>query len=113
MDCTSWPYICILALDQYTHRKFDVFSFSANFGNNRATLLKHVARCNMYMLHGHGHTLKSATSDYNQRHVIAFRPISVALAARSWSYDNSMIDCCRNLKVWLPHHFYAKCLVCC
>ena len=36
-----------------------------------------------YMLHGH--TLKSATSDYDQRHVIAFRPISIA--ARSWSYD--------------------------
>jgi len=34
----------------------------------------------------HGQTLKSATSDYDQRHVIAFRPISVA--ARSWSYDN-------------------------
>jgi len=33
-----------------------------------------------------GQTLKSATSDYDQRHVIAFRPISVA--ARSWSYDN-------------------------
>jgi len=40
---------------------------------------------NMYMLHGH--TLKSATSDYDQRHVIAFRPISAA--ARSWSYDKS------------------------
>jgi len=33
-----------------------------------------------------GQTLKSATSDYDQRHVIAFRPISAA--ARSWSYDN-------------------------
>jgi len=33
----------------------------------------------------HGQTLKSATSDYDERHVIAFRPISVA--ARSWSYD--------------------------
>jgi len=33
----------------------------------------------------HGETLKSATSDYDQRHVIAFRPISAA--ARSWSYD--------------------------
>jgi len=33
-----------------------------------------------------GQTLKCATSDYDQRHVIAFRPISVA--ARSWSYDN-------------------------
>ena len=33
-----------------------------------------------------GQTLKSATSDYDQRHVIAFRPISVA--DRSWSYDN-------------------------
>jgi len=35
----------------------------------------------------HGHTLKSATFDYEQRHVIAFRPISVA--AHSWSYDKS------------------------
>jgi len=34
-----------------------------------------------------GQTLKSATSDYDQCHVIAFRPISVA--ARSWSYDNT------------------------
>ena len=34
----------------------------------------------------HGQTLKSATSDYDQRHVIAFRPIGVA--DRSWSYDN-------------------------
>ena len=34
----------------------------------------------------HGQTLKSATSDYDQRHVIAFRPISVA--AHSWSNDN-------------------------
>jgi len=33
----------------------------------------------------HGQTLKCATSDYDQRHVIAFRPISAA--ARSWSYD--------------------------
>jgi len=32
-----------------------------------------------------GQTLKSATSDYDERHVIAFRPITVA--ARSWSYD--------------------------
>jgi len=38
----------------------------------------------------HGHTLKSVTSDYDQRHVIAFRPISIA--ARSWSYDKS--NCC-------------------
>ena len=29
-----------------------------------------------------------ATSDYDQRHVIAFRPISVA--ARGWSYDNNI-----------------------
>jgi len=36
-----------------------------------------------------GQTLKSATSDYDQRHVIAFRPISVA--ARSWSYDKMQI----------------------
>jgi len=35
----------------------------------------------------HGQTLKSATSDYDERHVIAFRPISVA--ARSWSYDKT------------------------
>jgi len=34
----------------------------------------------------HGQTLKSATDDYDKRHVIAFRPISAA--ARSWSYDN-------------------------
>jgi len=34
----------------------------------------------------HGQMLKSATSDYDQHHVIAFRPISVA--ARSWPYDN-------------------------
>jgi len=39
--------------------------------------------CNMYTLHGL--RLKSATSDYDQRHVIAFRPISAA--ARNWSYD--------------------------
>ena len=31
--------------------------------------------------------VKSPTSDYDQRHVIAFRPISVA--ARSWSYDKT------------------------
>jgi len=37
----------------------------------------------MYVLHGH--VLRSATSDYHQRHVIVFRPISVA--ARSWSYN--------------------------
>jgi len=35
----------------------------------------------------HGQMLKSATSDYDQRHVIAFRPISAA--ARSWSYDKT------------------------
>ena len=34
-----------------------------------------------------GHMLKSATCDYGQRHVIAFRPISVA--AHSWSYGNT------------------------
>jgi len=56
-------------------------SFSANFGNNRATLSKHVAWCNMYMLHSH--TLMSATSGYDQRHMIAFRPISYSVAARS------------------------------
>jgi len=33
----------------------------------------------------HGQTLNSATSNYDQRHVITFRPISVA--AHSWSYD--------------------------
>jgi len=38
----------------------------------------------------HGQRLKSATSDYDQRHVIAFRPISAA--ACSWSYDK--INCC-------------------
>ena len=39
----------------------------------------------------HGQTLKSATSDYDQRHVIAFWPISVA--ARSWSYDKAECWC--------------------
>jgi len=34
----------------------------------------------------HGHTLKSATSDYDQCHVIVFRPITIA--ARCWSNDN-------------------------
>jgi len=45
--------------------------------------------CATLQLYGkmlNGQTLKCATSDYDQRHVIAFRPISVA--ARSWSYDN-------------------------
>ena len=37
----------------------------------------------------HGQTLKCATSDYDQRHVIAFRPISAA--ARSWSYDKNKL----------------------
>jgi len=41
----------------------------------------------------HGQMLKCATSDYDQRHVIVFRPISAA--ARSWSYDNCC--CC----LWL------------
>jgi len=45
---------------------------SANFGNNRATCFDYV--------------LKSAKCDYDQRHVIALRPVNVA--ARSWSYDN-------------------------
>ena len=36
----------------------------------------------------HGQTVKSAMSDYDQRHMIAFRPISVA--ERSWSYDNNV-----------------------
>ena len=48
--------------------------------------MKHAARCNIYMLHSH--TLKSATSDYDQRYVIAFRPFSVV--ARSWSHDKSL-----------------------
>ena len=38
----------------------------------------------------HGQMLKSATDDYDKRHVIAFRPISTA--ARSWSYDST--KCC-------------------
>ena len=39
-----------------------------------------------------GQMLKSATSDYDQRHVIAFRPISAA--ARSWSYDKTKYLLC-------------------
>jgi len=46
--------------------------------------MQHVQRYGKML---HGQTLKSATSDYDQRHVIAFRPISVA--ARSWSYDKT------------------------
>ena len=49
----------------------------------------------------HGQTLKSATSDYDERHVIAFRPISVA--ARSWSYDNMMCGS----KAMFPFHNIA------
>jgi len=47
----------------------------------------HVQHCNAMGKMFHGQTLKSATSDYDQRHVIAFRPISAA--ARSWSYNNT------------------------
>jgi len=56
---------------------------------NIATLWKNVTYTTLqrYGKMLNGQTLKSATSDYDQRHVIAFRPISVA--ARSWSYDNS------------------------
>ena len=54
---------------------------SANFGNNCATLSKHVARCSI------SHVAR--TCDYDQCHMITFRPISVA--ARNWSYDSS---CC-------------------
>jgi len=49
--------------------------------------------CNVYVLHGH--TLKSAMSDYDQRHVIVFQPIS--LAARGWSYDRCR--CCEHFVV--------------
>ena len=93
--CTSWPYIRIFALSQYTHRKFDVlvlFSFSANLGNNRATcatLSKHVARATYTCC------TCTATSDYGQRHVIALRPISVA--ACSWSYDK--VECCQTYQI--------------
>ena len=48
----------------------------ASTGNNRATLQRYGKMLN-------GQTPKIATSDYDQRHVIAFRPISAA--ARSWS----------------------------
>jgi len=63
----------------------------ASTGNNRATLIvtlwENVTYTTLqrYGKMLNGQTLKSATSDYDQRHVIAFRPISVA--ARSWSYD--------------------------
>ena len=55
----------------------------ASTGNNRATcvtLLENVT-CATLQRYGkvfHGQTLKSATSDHDQRHVIAFRPISAA-----------------------------------
>ena len=60
--------------------------------NNRATCvtLWENVTCATLQRYGkmfHGQTLKSATSDYDQHHVIAFRPISAA--ARSWSYDNN------------------------
>ena len=63
----------------------------ASTGNNRATcvtLRENVTHTTLqrYGKMFHGQTLKCATSDYDQRHVIAFRPISAA--ARSWSYDN-------------------------
>jgi len=66
----------------------------ASTGNNRATcvMLWENVTCATLQRYGkmlNGQTLKSATSDYDQRHVIAFQPISVA--ARSWSYDNN--DC--------------------
>jgi len=52
----------------------------------------HVQHYNAMEKMFHGQTLKSATSDYDQRHMIAFRPISVA--ARSWSYDKwSCLHC--------------------
>jgi len=51
----------------------------------------HGATCHML----HGHTLNSATCAYDQRHVIACRPISVA--ARSWSYDKLCCCCCFSL----------------
>ena len=65
----------------------------ASTGNNRATcvtLWKNVTHTTLqrYGKMLNGQTLKRATSDYDQRHVIAFRPISVA--ARSWSYDSSL-----------------------
>jgi len=111
IDCTSWPYIRILALSQYrsTHRIFDVlvlFSFSANFGNNRATCVTlwenvtHATCATLKMLNGQ--TLKSATSDYDQRHVIAFRPISVA--ARSWSYDKVLYATHTCIHKWNEPH---------
>ena len=63
----------------------------ASTGNNRATCvtLWENVTCSTLQRYGkmfHGQTIKCATSDYDQRHVIAFRPISAA--ARSWSYDN-------------------------
>ena len=67
----------------------------ASTGNNRATCvtLGENVTCATLQRYGkmlNGQTLKSATSNYDQRHVIAFRPISVA--ARSWSYDK--YNCC-------------------
>ena len=54
-----------------------------------------------------GQTLKSATSDYDQRHVIAFRPISAA--ARSWSYDKT--SCIRSIMqtTWPFTNLTQKC----
>jgi len=51
----------------------------------------HVQHVQRYGKMLNGQTLKSATSDYDQRHVIAFRPISAA--ACSWSYDKK---CCHS-----------------
>jgi len=48
----------------------------------------HVQHVQSYAKMLHGQMLKSAMSDYDQRHVIAFRPISVAV--HSWSYNNNM-----------------------
>jgi len=62
---------------------------------------------NMYMLHGH--TLKSATPDYNQRHVIAFRPVSVA--ARSWSYDSIIYSQCKVEFLWNVHPIVLNAVV--
>jgi len=63
---------------------------SANYGNNRATCVTlwenvtHAACATLWK-----NVSQSDAQECNvrfQRHVIAFRPISVA--ARSWSYDN-------------------------
>jgi len=58
--------------------------------------MKHVARCNMYMLHGH--TLKSATSDYDQCHVIAFRSERMTNQEQAANPTNKF--CALILDVW-------------